>query len=140
MAPSSYDSKLMTQHVATIAVPDSSLLYLIMNDQDGKRIVVDFGARLQLTPLPHSDPYYAGVGSPDPTGKIVATAVFQILPGVDYIVTPVLEYWLSVGDYKAGEIVDVGSTGPHLQLDFSDGNDLVYTLNNKNEYIRGRPP
>ncbi|KAF4211386.1 hypothetical protein CNMCM8980_002232 [Aspergillus fumigatiaffinis] len=62
---------------------------------------------------------YCGFGKLNQKEEVVPVAVWRAEPGEKYILTPKVTYYVSTGDYKAGETVDVTQIGEVSTIDFT---------------------
>ncbi|KAL5371332.1 hypothetical protein DPSP01_014336 [Paraphaeosphaeria sporulosa] len=62
---------------------------------------------------------YCGYGKYDDTGNVVPVAVWTAKPSQIYEVTPVVTYYVSTGDFHAGDVVDVTTLGAIAKIDFT---------------------
>ncbi|GIK01901.1 hypothetical protein Aspvir_005942 [Aspergillus viridinutans] len=62
---------------------------------------------------------YCGFGKLNQKEEVVPVAVWRAEPGEKYILTPKVTYYVSTGDYRAGETVDVTQIGEISTIDFT---------------------
>jgi hypothetical protein len=93
-----------------------------------------------ITMLRNSDHIYVGMGAKDPNDdtSVVPVATFVAHPNMTYVIWPHVVYYISTGDYAAGQIIDVAALGVTQEVDFTGAtiNDVTYIHNANGEYVR----
>jgi hypothetical protein len=75
--------------------------------------------QLEVSDCPYAANVYCGFGKLNQKEEVVPVAVWRAEPGEKYILTPKVTYYVSTGDYKAGETVDVTQIGEVSTIDFT---------------------
>ncbi|PKX95972.1 uncharacterized protein P174DRAFT_419867 [Aspergillus novofumigatus IBT 16806] len=84
---------------------------------------------------------YCGFGKLNQKGEVVPVAVWRASPSEKYILTPKVTYYVSTGDYKAGETVDVTQIGAISTVDFTTAKpgQTVATITHKEDGSYSEP-
>jgi hypothetical protein len=112
--------------LATLNKPGTSPLMAIVND--GPQFIEPYGTTSKdnsfgiQTDKFNPDQYktvYCGYGKYNDKNEVVPVAVWQAKPSQKYDLTPVVKYYVSTGDYKAGTAVDITTLGAVSEIDFT---------------------
>ncbi|KAJ4122798.1 hypothetical protein NW768_010243 [Fusarium equiseti] len=79
---------------------------------------------------------YFGVGAKAPDGEVVPVQTYPARPQVYAHVFSKPKYYIALGNYEPGSIVDATTLGEVLLVDFygSPGHNATFTLNESNGY------
>jgi len=76
-----------------------------------------------------TDNLFIGLGAIDPvTQSTFPVAVFKAQANVNHLITPHPVYYVAMGDYNPGEIIDVSSFSDAVTVSFSGRNELGATV------------
>ncbi|KAM7194151.1 hypothetical protein V8F20_008071 [Naviculisporaceae sp. PSN 640] len=81
---------------------------------------------------------YLGVGAKDPiSGEVVPVQTYKARPHLTTVLYPEAKYYICLGNYEQGTVVDMAEMGRVLLLDFTESSvkDVTFTLNERNEFV-----
>jgi hypothetical protein len=61
---------------------------------------------------------YLGVGSQDPSGKVIPLQTYKAESSLTSKLYPKLTYYVATGDFEPGQLVDRTKIGKYVKIDF----------------------
>ncbi|UNI18018.1 hypothetical protein JDV02_004319 [Purpureocillium takamizusanense] len=83
---------------------------------------------------------YCGFGKQNSKGDVVPVAVWRGFPGLQYVLTPQVTYYVGTGDYSPGTAVDITTIGTISTIDFTkalSGQTIATITHNKDGTYSG---